>query len=373
MLLFLFFSLVWALLLLWVSDPRKEKYKVVLPLAAILLYWGFSFTNAPDTEGYMDFFDAIYTSGWVLDSLVGSAAGGMEPGVFILMQLCKKLSGSYYFFQFVVLTIDLVLTYWGLRNLLKNKMEPIVFLLIITFCIPLYLSALRQGVAIALMVFCLPLFRDNRFYIYIPLILLGIFFHQSAILLFAIPILMFLFKRINLKKDFGRILFLIIFLVCNFCYFAGISAGDYIERIFGGFVYDSSLSTNREMSIGQSMEGSDFGILKVLEMDVCFIIFYLSSIIKKNGVTKYMGAFFLAYFILNMLVGGIIIHRLTYYLRLPYYFILFETLRGFMMNRMKLNYKVSNLIVYLYMFFIFMVQSGMSSTYIYEYHLFDIF
>lgn len=369
MLLFLLFSLIWGVCLAIIPNNIKIR-NVVMILGTLVLYWGYSYTNAPDTEGYMDFFEMISRDGWVLDSLYGSAAGNMEPGTFIIMQLCKRVSESYFFFQFVILTIDIMLTYWGLRKMSENRLEPVVFFLLFTFIVPFYLSALRQGVVIAIMTFCLPLFRDNKWYFYIPLLILAIFFHQTAILVFAIPILMFLFSKIKIKQESLQKFFFVVFVVFNICYVFGISADGLVEKLFGEYVYDSSLSTNREMRV-ENMEISEFGILKMVEVNVCYIIFFFSKLVKKDDTLRLFGIMFLLFFVLNTLAGGIIIHRLTYYLRIPYYFVLFESLRSLMVNGMKMKHTPANLIIYFYMFALYMDQSVLGSKYIFEYHLFD--
>ncbi len=370
--LFLLFSLIWGFCLTLIPNNIEIKTKdVVLLLGTLLIYWGFSYANTPDTEGYMDFFYMISDRGWVLDSLYGSSAGTMEPGVFILMQLCKRVSGSYYFFQFVILTFDVVLTYWGLRKMTNSNNQAIVFFLLFTFTLHFYLSALRQGVAIAIMVFCMPFFRDNKFYIYIPLIVLAIFFHQSAILLFAIPILMMLIRKTKIKWDSMQFLFVAVFAICNICYLLGISAGGFLERFLGNYVYDSSFSTSRTLSISE-IETSNFGILKMVEIDVCYVLFFFSKLVKKDDILRFFGVMFLVYFIINSLVGGIVVHRLTYYLRIPYYFVLFESLRAFFVKGLNANYKLSNLVLYIYMFTLFMMQTIIGRNYIFDYYLFEL-
>ncbi len=373
MILFLIFTILWGVLLFEMKERKVKPQVVWLTLGSLFLYWGFSYTNAPDTEGYMDFFDMLSTSGWVLDSLYGSAAGGMEPGTFILMQLCKKVSSSYYFFQAVILLIDLLLSFWGLKKLLGDKEQPTLFFLLFAFCTPMFLAAMRQGVAIAIMIFCLPLFRDNKYYFYVPLIILAIFFHQSAILFFAIPVAMWVAKKVRTSSNVGCIIVFSIFVVCNICYLFGISAGVFIERYLGGFVYDSSMSTSREMSFAGATEESNFGILKVLEMDVCYLIFFFSKKDWKSDAHNYMGAFFLVFFILNMLVGGIIIHRLSYYLRIPYYFVLYESLRYMFRTGFKWNFRLANLAIFVYMLSLFVIQDLSGGKYVFEYHLFELF
>ena len=131
MIIFLFFSLFWAALLLGITEKGLNSQYVWLVLGSILIYWGGAYTNAPDTKGYMFFFDLVSVNGWVLDSLYGSSAGAMEPGTFIIMQLCKQISGSYYLFQFVILSIDIILTYWGIKKISNNNAYIVVFFFVI--------------------------------------------------------------------------------------------------------------------------------------------------------------------------------------------------------------------------------------------------
>ena len=130
MFLLLLFSLIWGVCLTIAPDKELKAGHVILMLGALVLYWGFSYVNAPDTDGYMEYFDMISVNGWVLDSLYTTAAGKMEPGTFILMQLCKRISGSYYFFQFVILALDVVLSYIGLKKMTDSRSQSVVFFLL---------------------------------------------------------------------------------------------------------------------------------------------------------------------------------------------------------------------------------------------------
>lgn len=395
MFLFLIFSLFCGILLYCTPKNRVPAQYAGLILGVIMLYWGFSYINAPDIDGYMDYYAEISTEGWVLDSFYGLAAASMEPGLFIIMQLCKRIVDSYFFFQFVLLSIELLLVFGGLKKLFGGTSQTIVFFLLFLFQIPFFLAAMRQGVAIAIMIFCLPLFQENKFYFYIPLLILAIFFHQSAILLFIIPIFLLLFKKVNPSSQVLNIMYMLVFLGCNFCYAMGISAGNLIENAFGDFVYDSALSTSRSLTVEDSMEASDFGFLKLLEIDICYILFFFSRVVRKDASIRLMGSLFLIYFLINTLVGGIIIHRINYYLTIPYYIVLFRSLycllekvlrdviyksdafKYFVSNTdekviQRIIFGVSNLTIYAYMFATYMLQSVSSSNYIFEYHLFDI-
>ena len=356
------------------SNEGEFGSKAVLwVLISILVYWGFSYINAPDMKGYMLFFKKISTDGWVLKSLRGTPAGNMEPGLFLIMQWCKKLNNSYFFFQAIMLSINVILAYFGLRKIYGSCKEALVFILLFAVNITFFMSAMRQGVVIALFIFCIPLFVENKWKYYIPILILSIFFHQTAILLFPIPLIWYLCNKItDFHLQSGKWILLSVFIVCNICYFSGFSIGDLIESRFGRYVYDASVSTTRTLRIGHSMEVSNFGILKVLELDVCFVIFFMSNLVEKNNYLKLIGGLVFVFFCMNMLVGGIIVHRINYYLQIPYYMALFASLTSLFTIFLRLDIKLINSIIYCYMVFMFFLQTVSSSGYIFEYHLLDL-
>ena len=160
--------------------------------------------------------------------------------------------------------------------------------------------------------------------------------------------------------------------MCNICYFAGFSIGELIENRFGKLEYDASVSTTRTLRIGHNMEESNFGILKVLELDVCYVLFFMSNLVEKNNYFKLIGGLVFVFFCMNMLVGGIIVHRINYYLQIPYYIALFASLNLLLTKYLHFDDKLSNGIIYCYMVFLYLFQAVSSSVYIFEYHLLDL-
>lgn len=346
---------------------------VLFVLISILVYWGFSYINAPDMKGYMLFFKKISTDGWVLKSLRGTSAGNMEPGLFLIMQWCKKLNSSYFFFQAIMLSINVILAYFGLRKIYGSCKEALVFILLFAVNITFFMSAMRQGVVIALFIFCIPLFVENKWKYYIPILILSIFFHQTALLLLPIPLILYLCNKMSYTHLLSlKWIPILVFIVCNICYLAGFSIGDMIESRFGKMVYDTSVSTTRTLSVGHNMEVSNFGILKVIELDVCYVLFLMSNLVEKNNYLKLIGGLVFVFFCMNMLVGGIIVHRISYYLQIPYYIALFASLKSLFTKYLHLDIKLSNGIIYCYMVFMYFYQTVSSSGYVFEYHLLDL-
>lgn len=356
------------------SNDDEFDYKAVLwVLPSILIYWGFSYINAPDIKGYMRFFNKLSTQGWVLKSLRETSAWNMEPGLFVIMQWCKKFNSSYFFFQSVMLSMNVILAYLGLKKIYGSNKKALMFVLLFAMNITFFMSAMRQGVVIALFILCIPLFVDNKWHFYIPILIMSIFFHQTAFLLILVPLIWYLYNKTSSSHFLSWSWFkIMVFIVCNLSYFAGLSIGEFIESRLGDIVFDSSVSTTRSMSVGHSMEESNFGILKVLELDLCYAIFCMSNLVEKNNYFKLIGGLVFVFFCMNMLVGGIIVHRISYYLLIPYYIALFASLNLLLTKYLHFDDKLSNGIIYFYMVFLYLFQTVSSSGYIFGYHLLDL-
>lgn len=373
MFLFLVFVIFWFILLMNLSMKSKiNRLTSFGILGFILLYWGFSYINAPDMPGYIEFFQTLHTEGWVLDSLWGTPAYGMEPGLFIIMQFCKRINESYFFFQFIMLSINVFLAYDGLVKIYGSRNKALIFVLLYVFNITFFMSAMRQGVAISIMIFCLPFFAENKWKYYVPLVFLAIFFHQSALLLFAIPLFNLFFNKFKFSSRFFKKIFLTTFLLCNIMYFLGISLSNIIESKLGTFVYDSSLSTSRAMSLEGNMDVSNFGVMKIIEINFAYIITFLFNKINNNKYWNVIIGLFFIYFVLNMLIGGIIVHRINYYLQIPYYMCLFSSLYFVLVNRMKMSRTMAFGTIYCYMVLLYFIQAVSSSSYLFEYNIIDV-
>lgn len=373
MLFFIIFVIIWFVILMNMSISLNNNRQISLGvLGLILVYWGFSYINAPDMPSYIEFFHLLHTDGWVLDSLWGTSAYGMEPGLFLIMQFCKRINDSFYFFQFLMLSINVILSYVGLVRMYDSKKKALIFLLLYVFNITFFMSAMRQGVAISIMIFCLPLFADNKWKYYIPLVLLAIFFHQSALLLIAIPIFNLFFNKFKFSRCFFKNVFWVTFFICNVMYFSGISLDNIIESKLGSFVYDSSLSTSRAMSLEGNMDVSNFGVMKIIEINFAYIITFLLNKIIKNKYWNIIVGLFYIYFVINMLIGGIIVHRINYYLQIPYYMCLFSSLYYVLNNRLKMSRTMAFGTIYCYMAILYFIQAVASPDYLFEYNIIDV-
>lgn len=178
-----FFIIVTYLLLLAVllSERRNIAFLVI---GSIAIYWGFSYINAADVPGYMNFFKYCGTGINSVSNVKDPSLLTFEKGFIYYMGWIKLLVGSdYYFYQFITLSIEFILTYLGLKNLLGNKKDVLLFFCIFATQLPLFIAAMRQGLVISVFIFSLSFVVKREYLKCIILYLLATVFHSSAIFL----------------------------------------------------------------------------------------------------------------------------------------------------------------------------------------------
>lgn len=287
---------------------------VALVYLFIVLSWGMTYIDVPDIPGYITYFyQEVYD--WLEDGYKLGSHNNFESGFLWLSGFAKTVSHKFYIFQLILFSIEILLIMIGLNKLLGcNKMIAVICSLF--FVLPFnLLGALRQGVAIALFIFALQFIKNRKFFYYCITLLIASLFHTSALLLiffYWVPG----FSRFLQKRAIAVALLIIL----NICYFTNISVSSIIEplliNISGSFHVMNFYSVYTEALNGAVQ--SNFGILKIVEMDLVYVIFILLNK-DEDRTIQIFKSFFLFYFILNYLLGGIIAHRLSYYFTLTYY------------------------------------------------------
>ena len=375
----IYITYIVLLFFLLMSYPQKKDSFVylILTLLLLLMYYGFSYIDTADMQAYQYMFDSI--SNPKFDSSYSSER--IEVGFRYLLFGSKVVNRSYYFFQFLVLTIELMLLTSGLKRLgMQYKMISISYIFLFSLFPVIMVSALRQGIVISIFIYALPYIIEKRYVRYVVCCLIGYFFHRSSLLLLIVPIL-YLVGNYLLKKNTSIVPFLIVFLTCNLVYFFDLrfSVENLGSSIFEGDFSETTKLNSYSQFQTTSTELSGYGPLKIIEMDFCF---FMSFLFNKKGVVNNnrlidqslvcISILFLIYFVLNTLFDvSMSIHRLNYYFMLPYYILLFYNLLT-IFKEIKLHITLSNLIIFLY-FFVFDLITNPLSSRIFEYHISDIF
>ena len=344
----LLFFIVLGLLGFSSLDNRKF---YAIAYCIIVCFWGLSYSYAPDTNGYMEYFDAEVRT---LSQGIDINAHGFEPGFNIFASICKSIIPEYVFFQFALFTIEVALVIAGLRKLLTKEQAKFVIVLLF-FLYPTMLSATRQGVSIALIIYALQFILKRKFKLYLLLIAVAYTFHHSSLI--AVPLLLvyYLEKRFSSNK-----LLLGILIISDLCWLAGISFSQYLDGVLGTILEDGSGIEKYTMYINDEESAiSNYGLAKIIEINIayCGFIYFRS---KQQNPNALFTTFLVLYTIIGMMLGGILAHRFLYYFIIIYYVCVFIGINAIIKRNGDTKYAcVSYSLLSVYMFWFYIIKGGM--------------
>lgn len=341
----LFSVLFYIIVYLLIVSKIKNYYLQLIVYICIVLFWGASYHYAIDTPGYMDYFNYEVLP---LNRGIDLGLHHFEPGFNLFAQVCKTITGNYAFFQTCIFALDMFLIYMGLRKLFSDKSMLIVFPLLF-FTFPTILNALRQSIAISFFIYALSFINQKKSWKFILWIVIGSFFHQSA--LFLLPFYFARFLKNSLNK---RILIILILAVSdimwlsnmslssNFSFWTDVLSSEYLEmgeKYMTNYILDEELESN-------------FGIAKILEINIVALLyaFFKDKLPNNNILTSLL----IVYIVVGLVFGGLFALRILYYFSVLYYacFIvsLTELLKG--------NQRVSYVTISIYMLWFFIFHAG---------------
>lgn len=292
--------------------PINRNILLVVIWLAMSLFWGLSYINAPDIPGYIRFYEQKVFDWSIYGVRIPTV--NFEYGFLILSCLVKSVSHQFYVFQLFLFSTELALVMMGLRKLFQAD-RTIIFICALFFVLPLnLLSALRQGIAISIFIFSLSFIIERKLWKYILAIVIASFFHKSS--LFLLPLYWIIHVRglLHQKKILWGIL-----LVLDLLYFFGFSMSAFLDKMLLLFIssYDN-VGSYVSYANGEIFT-SNFGVLKILEMNVVYILLLCFDSEEESSKAKdLLKLLFIAYFVLNMLMGGILAHRIGYYFAIVY-------------------------------------------------------
>lgn len=368
-----FFIIVTYLLLLWVLSS-DTCFKSVYVIGIIALYWGFSYINAADVPAYMDFFKYCGTGINAVSHIKDPSLLSFEKGFIFYMGWLKIVAGeNYYLYQFLTLCIEFSLTYIGLKKLLCDKREVLLFFCIFALQLPFFIAAMRQGLVISIFIYSLPYVVKREYFKCILLYLLSTVFHSSAIFLIGFVCFYWMFwNKLSIFFLNKKIPFYF-FITLNLFYFIGLNISNLMSELFL-LVLGHVENMERDYTIyAEEFSTATFGILKLLEMNIIFMILFFTSWFKNKMFSNYsiLIYLFLIYYVLNLLAGGIVVHRLNYYLNLPYNYMVTILLIFMLVNVLKRSRVFAAFAVLSYYTIFFIIANLFNTNYLCEYHLFD--
>lgn len=336
------------------SSSTKGFNQVALWLYIICVAcWGFTYIDAADIPSYIEFYE-VGTVDWQKDGFQIPKYHAFENGFIFLGCFSRTISPHFYIFQFLLFSAELLLIMIGLKKLCGvNTMVAIICTLFVVIPINL-LSALRQGVAIALFIYSLQFILTRKFIPYFVCLFVASLVHKSA--LFLLPF--FWIDSISLIRK-KKILWIIL-LVADAMYLSGFSLSSLLNILLENSLSFYDYAEEYSMYLENEDAISNYGVMKILEMNFVYVSFliYYDTQEKWKAILKYL---FLFYFVLNLLIGGILVHRITYYFEILAYvalilaFINLSTKVGFSAN---IGYTIACLYITFLFFFYFRQNSG---------------
>lgn len=369
----LFFLYCVSLFLLVIFCPRRNNrpFWIVLTTIIIGLFWGFSLIDAPDIPGYQLIYETV--------SPFGDPRNGIPYHYeIVFLYLCKYLkaiSSNFYFLQGTLFILELILVVFGFIKLDIRGYRLVASMCLLGFFIEtILLGALRQGIVISVFIFSLHFLAEKKYVPYIIACALASLFHRSGLLLILIPLWCLALNFVTKRKG----VMFAIFLVCNAMYLLGFSFSGFMGNALT-FIWDDVLGSESTLSeyamfVNSGRGYSNFGFLKILEVDFCYVFTFFLKNNEEDDTNGVLPSLFVLFFLLNLTIGGIVIHRITYYLQIPYYLLLFRAFSS-AFKRVGINdSKIVAIIIFLYVFIFYCITAQpFSINAVHEYHLLDLF
>jgi hypothetical protein len=157
-----------------------------------------------------------------------------EQAFYMLLVLCKSLSGNYFFLQIVSSTIDFFILYYFFNTYIPQHFILGFLFFFIFSGIEIEFNLLRNSKSIMLFLLSIKYIYKKNFLVYLLINIAGCFFHASSLI--YLPLYFFVKKRIS------RILILILFLCGNIVF---ISSFRWMRDMLDIISNISSISNNR--------------------------------------------------------------------------------------------------------------------------------
>ncbi len=158
-----------------------------IEMVVLILFIGLRYKIGGDSIRYQDMFEnetlklpqLLSTREWWLM--------GYQPGWLLMMSLCKSITDNFVIVQLLESTAINGAVFWFAR---RNCKHPYTFVLLYYICHYLYFSTeiLREGFAVASLIFGYTYLIRKSYLKYYCFAIIGFLFHASAFILFFLPL-----------------------------------------------------------------------------------------------------------------------------------------------------------------------------------------
>jgi len=208
-----FIILILFSVLAYIYDINKvragKEFMYIIELLILISLAGFRYRVGGDSLAYEDDYQNLPTFSELIK--YGFSDLPYQPLWYILNALTKSVSKNFFFFQLIHAIIINSCIFVFINKYCIHRFTFIVFYFI--FLYPYFnFEILRESIAVVIFLFAFPLIQEKKYLRYYLLNILSFLFHPSALFLFIVPILYFLFKsNTNFLKLFFVGIIIILF------------------------------------------------------------------------------------------------------------------------------------------------------------------
>lgn len=278
------------------KSPNRKNIIRRICILFFLIFFGLRGFVAWDWMGYYPTFESIdRLTEFTSDSFVVIMDNGreldlIEPGYVLYVSFIKTIFNNWHFFIFISSLIDILIIDIFIRRFSPNYAFAILVFCSISFV--LEFDLMRNIKALGIFLLAIDSIIHRRWFIFVLLTLIGISFHRSF--------LVFIPLYFVGMKNFGRSIWIIIFIICNIIYFTHIPIATYVVEklmLLGGdlsvkaidYAGSDSMSAARGFTLGYIVRSLVF---------LCVTANY-NKILQLNKELIIILNIYLAYFIIN--------------------------------------------------------------------------
>jgi hypothetical protein len=278
---------------IYLSKRKDRTILVIIALISLIIFVGFKKIGGTDFLSYRSLFNGTG----------GFSSEDIEPLFVSLILLVHLLGKGFYFFYFMIATINL-----SIKITIFKKMLPFVFPALLVYLSGLFFErdndGIRQGLSIAFCYLSIPYLLNNKKMLFFMLTAIASLIHYSSIIFFFSIFL-------NKIRISDRMLLAIVLIAFIFP-FTGLSLTNYLIA----FLPESSTATKIDIyanSDFSSLIGINIGLVFRLLL-LCLFLYYHQSLKIKSELYYFLRNGFSFAIILSLLFYdfGIIAHRLPY-------------------------------------------------------------
>lgn len=276
---------------LYRTEKSKKIFCIIVFILFSLIQGLRSFEVGNDTNNYIKFFELSKNIPWI--DIILMKQWSIEPGYGLIMKICSTMSFTP---QMFLLTVSIIINGGLMYYIYKYSDNPFISVIIfigVEF-FTLSFTALRQMIAVIILLNSYKFIKEKKFIKFILLVLLASTIHKTALIFLPV----YFFRDININKKtiyLGIIIFfisqlisipLIVFLTKN------LFTEAYIKSEYGGITQT----------------------LVILAYLILGILVYRKSIITEKGINNIMFIIIYFAFLIQSLACRInMVNRLMWY------------------------------------------------------------